>query len=475
MQIAELINHRILILGLGKEGLSTLAFLRRRFPQLPLHIADRTPLEGFPKDIRTHFFGIKNITLHLGKNYLDHLTDFDLIIKTPGISPYISKIQLALNRGVRITSQTELFFANTVSKTIGVTGTKGKSTTVSLIYHLLKCAGFNARLGGNIGTPVLELLDKSYDWVVIELSSHQLWQVTKSPHIAVFLNIFADHLDYSDFHSYFDAKKNIARFQTPSDFFIYNGSFPTLTRFADRVKSQKYIFGIKSANLPSCTVLGNDLVFAESGNSEKICDLVNMPLLGSTGKQNIAAAALVAKILGVSNTLIDRGLKCFTPLRGRLENIGIYDSLTIFEDYLATIPEATLNALEVLEGQVKCVFLGGHERNQDYTRVLAEISRQRIPLVILFPPNGARIKSQFDSLSQSFKPQLFLVATMQDAVSKMFIHTERPGTVLFSTGAPSFGMFKDYADRSRQFHYWLNKLKKSSSLIIQSEPAPGRA
>lgn len=460
MQIAELEKQKLIILGLGKEGQSTYRFLRQRFPKLSLTIADRVPFSNFPKDVQALLSQDHYLTFNLGWNYLDHLNDYNLIIKTPGISPYQPKIQAALKRGIKFTSQTELFLDNTPAKIIGVTGTKGKSTTASLLYHILKSAGIKVSLGGNIGKPVLELLDKAQDWTVVELSSHQLWHIPKSPQIAVFLNIFADHLDYSDFPRYFDAKKNIARFQKQADHFVYNGTFPVLTKFANDLNCQKWVFATVSADYPSCTFLGKDLIFTHDGQHEKVGDVAGVQLLGTAGKQNICAAALVAKIVGVPNTGINRSIKTFTPLPGRLEKIGIFDSLTVYEDYLSTIPEATLNALDVLRGEIRCLFLGGHERNQDYTRVIDEILRQRIPLVILFPANGARIKSQLESLPQVDKPQLFLAANMHEAVSKMFLLTQKPGIVLFSTGAPSFGMFEDYQDRSRQFHYWLTKLSK---------------
>src|SRR3989344_1068940 len=190
MKLNDLQNKSIVILGLGREGVSTLQFLRNRFPNKLLAIADRLTLSELPKKIRDLITQDKYLIIHLGPAYLTDCQDYQVLIKSPGISPYTKDFQRVLEKDLLLTSQTELFLENYPGKVVGVTGTKGKSTTASLIYHLLLRAGFGVQLGGNIGLPPLELLAKKSDWVVLEMSSHQLWNLTKSPHIAVFLNIY---------------------------------------------------------------------------------------------------------------------------------------------------------------------------------------------------------------------------------------------------------------------------------------------
>ncbi|MEK7166413.1 MAG: UDP-N-acetylmuramoyl-L-alanine--D-glutamate ligase [Patescibacteria group bacterium] len=439
MQIAELKDKKILILGLGNEGLSTFRFLRRKFPAVQLSVADRREFSEFQKSVQKDLQNAQTTPL-LGKKYLDTLTNFEIIIKAPGISPYQSPIPEALKQGIQFTSQTELFFDNFSGRIIGVTGTKGKSTTTSLIYHILKSSGMDIEIGGNIGLPALELLETNCKWAVLELSSHQLWHLTKSPHIAVFLNIFKDHLDYSDFPNYFSAKKNIARFQIQSDHFVYNINFSELTKFANNLKSKIWTFG---------------------NTSYSPVAINNKMLPGIANFQNTEATKIVSRILGVTDEVFQNHLQTFIPLPGRLEKLGVFDGLTVYEDYLATIPEATLNALDALSGSIRCLFLGGHERKQNYQKVLSVVLRQQIPLIILFPANGLRIQAELESMATTFKPRTIIVSSMKEAVTQMFTHSLKPGIALFSTGAPSFGMFKDYKDRSLQLRYWLHKLTDS--------------
>jgi len=488
MKLNDLQNKSIVILGLGREGVSTLQFLRNRFPNKLLAIADRLTLSELPKKIRDLITQDKYLIIHLGPAYLTDCQDYQVLIKSPGISPYTKDFQRVLEKDLLLTSQTELFLENYPGKVVGVTGTKGKSTTASLIYHLLLRAGFGVQLGGNIGLPPLELLAKKSDWVVLEMSSHQLWNLTKSPHIAVFLNIYPEHLDYSDFDEYLESKQNIARFQTADDYFVFNANSQPLVDFASSLQSQKYTFGVRT-EYPGSFV-NNDQVcfnanpnlsfprhaFRQAGKRESIqmdprvkpeddkvfkeilfpCS--DIPLKGPANLNNVQAAVVVAKILSVANELIAKGVQTFTPLPGRLETVGTHQGITFVDDCLSTIPEATLNALHTFDGTVGAIFLGGHERKQDYTQVIKEVIKQRIPLVILFPTTGTRIKSSLEK--NGYGGKIITAVDMKDAVAAVYQLTPPNLVALFSAGAPSFGLFKDYQDRSQQFRHWVQKLGK---------------
>ena len=223
MKLTQLKNKKILILGFGKEGKDNYLALRNLFPEKVLGIADKQEISNFQFPISNLLKKDKRVKLYFGKNYLKEIKNYHLIIKTPGISlrlikPYLTKKQI-------ITSQTQIFLENCKETIVGITGTKGKGTTASLIYQILKKGGLKAKLVGNIGKPVFQTLLKSKknDIFIYELSSHQLENLKKSPHIAVFLDLYPAHLDYyKNFEEYKKAKENIALRQTKKDFFIYN-------------------------------------------------------------------------------------------------------------------------------------------------------------------------------------------------------------------------------------------------------------
>src|SRR5437773_4537082 len=223
MTLDELGSKSILILGFGTEGQATYEFLRKRWPSKPLSIADLRTIEEFPKDIAGRIQNDPQVHLNFGPSYLDSVYghNCEVIIKTPGIPASIDAIAQARKAGTVLTSHSQTFLSNYPrEKIIGVTGTKGKSTTASLIHHFLKTAGIAAELVGNIGQPPLARIDavSKNTYFVQEFSSHQLAEVESSPHIAVLLNIVPEHLDYyASFEEYVAAKENITRFQTSTD------------------------------------------------------------------------------------------------------------------------------------------------------------------------------------------------------------------------------------------------------------------
>ena len=238
MTLEELAKQSILILGFGTEGQATYEFLRRRWPSKPIGIADRRSIAELPADLAERIRNDRAAMLNFGEHYLEALksSPVDVIIKTPGIPATIDAIAAARDSGSKLTSHSQIFLSNYPrERVIGVTGTKGKSTTSSLIHHILECAGIPAELVGNIGLPPLARIDSvSTDtYFVHEFSSHQLAEIETSPHIAVILNIVPEHLDYyASFEEYVAAKENITKFQTPDDFLVFAADYPIPTAIA---------------------------------------------------------------------------------------------------------------------------------------------------------------------------------------------------------------------------------------------------
>ncbi len=437
MKLKELEDKKILILGFGREGKDTFRFLKKLFPNKVFGIADTN------RNIKYQIANSKKVRWYLGKNYLKPLKDYDVIIKSPGIPPKV--ITPFVQKGQKISSQTEIFFENCPSKIIGITGTKGKSTTASLIYQILKAGGLKAYLIGNIGQPVLNLLLKAKedDIYVYELSSHQLMNLKKSPSIAVLLNIYPEHLDYyRNFKEYYLAKANITQNQTKKDYLVFNSQDKIISAITKKSLAQKIPINQKVVT--------------------KIISPSEIPLGGKFYFLNIAAAIAVAKIFNIPDEKIKTAIKNFKPLTHRLELVGKFKGITFYNDSLATIPEATISALEALGSNVQTLIAGGFDRGLNFKNLAKEILKRNIKNLILFPTTDKKIWKalRLASLTQGKNlPNHFFINNMKQAVILAYQNTPIGKICLLSPASPSFGIFKDYRDRGEKFKKFVRKLK----------------
>lgn len=446
MRLEELQNKSLLILGFGTEGQATYEFLRSRWPTKALAVADQRGLHEFPDDTARRLRSDPAVTLNFGPGYLDSLAPgkCDVVIKTPGIPASLDPIARARKSGCILTSHSQIFLSNYPhKKIIGVTGTKGKSTTTSLIYEMLKRGGLPAELVGNIGQPPLARLASAApeSYFVHEFSSHQLAEIQASPHIAVLLNIVPEHLDYySSFEEYLAAKENITRFQQSEDFLVFNPAYSIPNAIARRTKATLKPFSITDDNLGA---------------------LWEIPLAGKFNLQNIMAAVTAASLCGVTPEAIRAAIREFRPLPHRLEPVGTYNGVTFYDDSIATVPDATLAALDALGPGVQTLILGGHERNLDFSDFGANLPGN-IKSVILFPPTGERIwKAILGYSRNSTLPEAFFVSGMEEAVKIAYARTEPGKICLLSPASPSFGTFKDYRERGDSFKAFVKELSKA--------------
>jgi len=410
MILQEFKNKEILILGFSREGRDTLRFLRKHFPKKIIGIADQKEhISNLPK---------RGIRIYLGKNYLKALKKYEVIVKSPGIAPHT--IAPFVTRKHVITSQTAMFFELAESTIIGVTGTKGKSTTASLIAKVLQNGRIQAKLIGNIGIPVLQYLDNQTpkDIFVYELSSFQLEHITKNPHIAVLLNLYPEHLDhYKSFSAYAKAKANITKYQTSTDFLIYNSKDKKIAAIAKKSKAQKFPF------------------------SPKIRDQKTAKFLAP-----IEPAVIIGRLFGVSEKKIQKAIQSFQPLPHRLEKVGTFQNITFVNDSLATIPESTIAALHALGEKTDTLIAGGFDRGIPYKKLAREIEKSSIKTLILFPTTGKKILKGMKK-----PPAYYFPKTMREAVKLCYKYTRKGKVCLLSPGASSFTLFQDYRDRGNQF------------------------
>jgi UDP-N-acetylmuramoylalanine--D-glutamate ligase len=432
MKIEALKNKKILILGFGREGKDTLEFLSKIFPDKTFGIADKD--KNCKLQIKN--WKLRKVKWHLGENYLRALKYYDVIIKSPGIPIHLPEVERAFKEG-KITSQTEIFFENYKGKVVGITGTKGKSTTASLIYKVLKEGGLKVRLAGNIGKPVLNYLisSKEDEIFVYELSSHQLYNLKISPHVAVFLNIYPEHLDYyKDFQEYLMAKANITLWQTENDFLVYNSKDENIRKIAEKSKAKK-------------------IPIRDYSNILENIGIKKIPFYGDFYGLNIACAIEVGKIFGVKKDKIKKAIEKFKPLPHRLEYVGRFNGIEFFNDSLSTIPQTTIAALDSLGERVQTLILGGFDRGLDFKELAREILKREIKNLILFPTTGERIwREILNSVKDDSQlPRAILVQNMKDAVKIAFEITEKGKICLLSPASPSFGIFRDYKERGNLF------------------------
>ncbi|HEY4506413.1 MAG TPA: Mur ligase family protein [Candidatus Paceibacterota bacterium] len=398
---------KIAIMGFGVEGRATFEFLKNSggFGDDEIYVFDDDPDIQVPEGAVFHF---------------GHIIpgDFDVVYKTPGMHP--AKMVLESPK-TKVTSLTNLFMANVKGKVIGVTGSKGKSTTASLIHHILLGAGKKSVLVGNIGTAaLLKLSDDSLDtWYVYEMSSYQCELLYKSPHISVITNLHQEHLDHhGTLENYWNAKKKITEFQSEDDFLITPDNLDIETK-ANKVKVQSPAVKYETK------------------------------LLGDHNQLNIAMAITAVKCVGVSEEEAKEAVKSFEPLEYRLEKVGEFKGITFYDDSLATIPEATLFALSALP-DVDTLILGGQDRGISLTGFPEALSKSQVETFITLPENGPRMVEGITGKS------IFHANSMEEAVGLAYANAKK--AVLLSNASPSYNMFKDYKDKSAQYRHWIKFL-----------------
>lgn len=451
MKLDDLKNKKILIIGLGREGLATLKYLSKNLPEQKFSVADKNVIENLPENIDQKFFG---------NDHLKHLNEFDVVIKSPGISHLVPEIADYIGSGKTITSATNIFFANFKGKIIGVTGTKGKSTTAALTFEVLQAGGVKSQLVGNIGIPALESLDQldPDTTVVYELSSHQLYDIKYSPHISILTNIYPEHLDYyENFAQYLSAKGNITKYQTSQDYVIYNQSFPELKKLGESSKAIRLPFSLEDLQGSACFWDG-DQTICRIGETQVIFDNDENPLKGDFNLQNIMPAILVGMLFDISSENIKKGVAGFTPLPHRLEYVGKFKEIEFYNDSLSTVPQTTIAALQALP-DTETLIAGGFDRGVDYDVLGEAIVKSKVKNLILFPTTGEKIWQAIERFTiQDSRFKKFDVQNMEEAVKIAYEVTEPGKIVLLSPASTSFNTFKDYADRGEQFKKYVSEL-----------------
>ncbi len=441
-------GKKVLILGFGKEGRSSFRFLSNYFPDIEVGISDKNPelLSEVSKEMRM------SGKFHTGATYLNNISDYDLIIKSPGIPASLLNGKVPAER---VTSQTDLFLNQFRNKVIGITGTKGKSTTSSLIYHILSNKFENVHLVGNIGIPPFDLIReiKEDSIIVFEMSSHQLENVNVSPHISVLLNLFEEHLDhYNGLTEYHSAKFNIMRFQKAGDVFIYNADDPVIQKALKRIQTKGILFPYSvSNNFDEGLYYKSGKIFIVQDNKTSEFDFSNRQNLpGSHNLLNIMASVAVAKIMRLDDPVIQEVVPSFKGLPHRLEFIGEYQGIRFFNDSIATIPEAVIEAIKTLKS-VDTLILGGKDRGIDYSNLIEFVIDSDLKNIIFIGDAGNRIYDGINAKGGANDTKLFFIDEF-DEISEIIRQNTQNGSIcLLSPAAPSYDKFRNFEERGAAF------------------------
>ncbi len=456
-------NKKIAILWYGREGKSSLQFLLK----IGISPKNITILDGAKKiewlaanfEHLSKIFGIEpEFNMTFGDTYLDNLKKFDIIIKTPGISLYHEKIYPYRHK---LSSQAQIFFDYYQGKILAVTGTKGKSTTSTLIYETIKNAKKKVQLIGNIGNPVLDYLNienvksQEDEYVVFEVSSYMLEWLKKKNYISILLNIYPDHLDWHNgFDNYQKAKFNI----------IY-GSEHNLIRYEILNKNDLDSDDFKEYNAR---------IFGRSGeyvytlwnffaHNHKIFDDKEILLKGEHNMMNICSVIGVCDIMNIDYKIFEETLKTFHWLPHRMEIVGTYWWITRIDDAISTTPESTIQAIKTFGKQIDTIFLGGTDRGYIFDDLIACIREYGIRNVVLFPDSGKRIAQAIkDDETQLGKDivriHMFQTNDMKEAVKFAYKYTKHEGICLLSTASPSYSLRKNFEEKWNLFKKYIQEL-----------------
>lgn len=428
-------DKKVLILGFGREGKSTYHLIQQVKGYKSLGIADLNPVTESLEE---------NVSLITGEDYQKTLNAYDVVFKSPGIvlEQDISEYTCT------IVSQTELFFKRFRSQIIGITGTKGKSTTTTLLYHVLKESGKKCVLAGNIGIPAFDIAGEVQDDTIIcfEMSSHQLEYMTVSPRMGVLMNIHEEHLDhYGTMEKYVAAKENIYRNQQPGDMLICNVDIlPKQGTCASKVIS----IGYEGAQ--SDIVIRNDAICYRKKTYH--IPVGDISLIGVHNYYDIGVVYGLIQEFGIDDEAFTKALKSYEPLPHRLQYIGIVDDVKYYDDSISTICDTAIQALTSLK-DADTVLIGGMDRGIDYQELISFLSNHSISNIILMEATGKRILAEIKSDYPEFKgiERIRLVEHLEDAVALAKQITKKGKSCVMSPAAASYGIFKNFEERGETF------------------------
>lgn len=437
-------QNEVAILGAGESGVGA-AILAKKEGLVPF-VSDKGKIKEKYKEVLKKY----DVEWEEGRHSESRILSAVEIIKSPGIPNEIGLLQKAFSQGQKVISEIEFAARYCSAKTIGITGSNGKTTTSMLLYHLLKSAGLKVGLAGNVGKSFAEqVAKKDYDWYVLELSSFQLDGVFDyAPEIAILLNITPDHLDryQNNFTQYADAKLRIVRSSKPHGFFIYNEDDEAVKSAMKRnpFKAKKLPFSIKS-KVPEGAFLNEKQLIININNSNLIMSIHELALKGNHNLYNTMASGIAGRILDLRKELIRESLSDFQNVEHRLETVATVHGIEFINDSKATNINSTWYALESLTKPAIWI-VGGVDKGNDYDELKALV-QDKVKAIICLGKDNSKIISSFENDIQIIEEAL----SAEEAVRKSYEIGKKGDVVLLSPACASFDLFENYEDRGHQF------------------------
>jgi len=452
-------RSKIAILGYGVEGKAICDYLIKH---------EYTHITVCDKNVDLEDELPHGVSVRLGPNYLDGLTDFDIVFRSPGIRYLEPLIQSAVAKGLEVTSSTAFFLDQAPCPVIGVTGTKGKGTTCTLIAEMLKASGKKVHLGGNIGDPAVNFIDKAKgsDIVVLELSSFQLQDLRKKVSYAILLNTTSDHLDYhADTGEYMQAKEALLAHQDSEGVAILNKDYDYIKYYIPLVKGKRCMVSCKEVVGDGAFVKDGEIIFAEGGEQEVIGKTSDIALIGSHNYENVLPAVVMAKEFGVGNKEILKVIKEFKGLPHRLEFVREFKEVKFYNDSFSTTSETSMAAVDSFD--VPTVLIaGGSDKGLDYgnwaLKILTEVS---LKVVILVGETADKMEEEIIEAEKKLgeaegsPTKILRRGTLEEAVLDGYAQAEDGGVVVMSPAAASFDKFENYKKRGEAFRSFVKKLQ----------------
>lgn len=453
-------EKKIAIIGLGVSNIPLLDYFFELGSKIS--VFDNNKFENLNDDLKKKINDYK-IDYYGGENNLEKLVGYDIIFRSPSIMPYRKELVAEKERGALITSEIELVLELSPSKIIGVTGTEGKTTTTSIIYEIVKKAGYNCFLGGNIGKPIFTQIKNMTpnDVVVLELSSFQLIDMKVSPNIALVTNIYPDHLNiHGSYEEYQNAKKNIFTHQKKEDVVVLNYDNEITRNFAKDVKSNVIFFSSKK-QIENGYIYDNNggfIKYCENGAIEKLVNKNEIKLRGIHNYENICAA------FAVTSSIVDRSIqveviKEFMGVEHRLEFVRLLDGVKWYNDSIGTSPASTIAGLNAFDENI-VLLAGGSDKGLDYTEV-GEAIANKVGTLILCGPTAPKIEQATNNalIGKDKNVKIYHVKDLYEAVILAKEVSNSGDVVLLSPASASFDAFKNFAERGNKFKEWVKNLK----------------
>jgi len=455
----ELNGQRVLVVGMGKSGVSAALFLAGRKARVT--VSDARAQDQLRGEIPLLLD--RGIAVETGGHGERTFRDQDLIVVSPGVPVDHPQLVQARRYGVQTIGEVELASQFLKGKIVAITGSNGKTTTTSLVGEVLQKSGLKTQVGGNIGTPVTELIESSDDatWNVLEISSFQLETITSfRPHIAAVLNITPDHLDrHGSFEAYVAAKARIFENQTTKDFAVLNSDDAACNKLAAQVKAPLFWFSRNAKQKNGAAVQGGEIVFAKNGETVSVMPVSEIALKGAHNVENVLAAVTCAMLAGCSAGDVRRGVREFKAVEHRLELVAEIEGVSFYNDSKATNVDATIKALESFPGGIHLI-LGGKDKGSDYT-VLRGLITERVKRVYTIGAAAEKIESQIAGAAP-----LLHVGTLERAVASAAAVASAGEIILLAPACASFDQFQSYEHRGRVFKELVAKL--ASPEVVRS-------